>query len=660
MAIQIEKVILWRSGKGGESVEYDFVPGKLNIILGGHACGKTTFLKIIDYSLGGDTSHIDAHIEENLSWVGVILQASNARHLFARAVPNPGRVASPRCYHETFPLDVVYEIPTDLEANTTDDNVSKILTAIVCGRPATVSDGEKTPLPFSVPKSIALQGYATITNETRLFDNQDIKTVKKWLPFVLGIERPEQIELKLELENKKSLKANLTQESNIIKKVLSEWAEELQIKLGVARSMRLYMPKHPSQDVPKDLTNILTEANLLLSSTKGSLILPEIDGMAHEQSAAAIQRLMEETDEISYGIGILQRKLEQIEEMAATLQRFGDAAEKTSERLQIVRWLREKWEPNQMRFFNVCDEQTEQEAKNAFRTVLNALQSYEDTISNTSKRDYFNHQINERRQNLRAQIGAQQKRLAQKNEQIKRYCKEDRIIDDAIKLQQRAFDLIGEVKAIVRLAESTGGNDLENQISKLTQEIENLDVRYKNGVLEEAQRRQDYLESIANRTHELLQGLHVSQRQKSCTLVFDIAKVDLILKFAKGVTRLSKESASSYHIAFHVALTCAIVEHFVGHHGASGLGFVIYDEPSRSEDADAANKRSDEVGHAVYQTLIQSVAHSEYGWQPIVIDTATKDTACKGLSERDYHVIEFKAGEGILPKDWISDNEIKR
>ncbi len=653
MAIQIEKVILWRSGKGGETVEYDFVPGKLNIILGGHACGKTTFLKIIDYSLGGDTSHIDAHIEENLSWVGVILRASNARHLFARTVPIPGRVASSRCHHEIFPLDVVYDIPTDLEANTTDGNISKILTAIVCGRPATISDGEKTPLPFSVPKSIALQGYATITNEARLFDDQDIKAVKKWLPFVLGIERPEQIELKLELESKKSLRANLTQESNIIKKVLAKWAEDLQIKLGIARSMRLYAPKEPGKDVPKDLTNILTEAKLLLSSTNGKIVLPEIDEKAHEQSAAAIQRLMNEADEISYSIGILQRKLDQIEEMAASLQRFGDAAEKTSERLQIVRWLREKWEPNQMRFFNVCDGQTEQEAKDAFRTVLNALQSYEDTISNTSKRDYFNHQINVRRQNLRTQIGAQQKRLAKKNEQITRYCKEDSVIDNAVKLQQRAFDLIGEVKAIVQLAETTGGNDLENQISKLDQEIEKLDERYKNGVLEESQRRQDYLKSIANRTHELLQGLHVSQRQKSCTLEFDIAKIDLILKFAKSVTRLSKESASSYHIAFHVALTCAIVEHFVAHRGTGGLGFVIYDEPSRSEDADAADKHSDEVGHAVYQTLIQSVTHSEHGWQPIVIDTATRDTACKGLSEKDYHVIEFKAGEGILPNNWI-------
>lgn len=656
MSIQIEKVILWRAGKSGETAQYDFAPGKLNIILGGHACGKTTFFKIIDYVLGGTTSHIDAHIEGILSWVGVMLLTPSAHHLFARAVPEAGRAKSSRCYHQEIPLqDNDYEVPLDLEPNANDEGIRKILAALVCGRPGTIAEGEKVTLPFSVPKSISFQGYATITNEAQLFDNLDVKTGKKWLPFVLGIERQDQINRKLELEDKKNKKSALTRELNIIKNVLEGWTKNLEVKLGQARAMSLYIPQPPDADIPSNLEGLLAEAKQLLDSTQDTIVLPVNDETAHEHSIATIRQLISEANELSYEIGKLQKKQKQLNDIAESLANFGNAAKATTDRLQIVRWLESKWRPNQGTFFTVCDAHTEQEAKDAFESIMKALKNYENTISNPDKRNHFDHQVNQQREELRQLIEKKKALLSQKNEQIRRCCAENKSADDALRHQQRAFDLIGEIKAIVQFANASGGRNVESQINVLATEISKLDEQFKEGERKEKTRRTSYLSSIAQRTHALLQGLHVSEQQKASSLEFDIDKIDLVLKSANATTRLSKESASSYHIAFHVALTCAITEHIVGRAEAAGLGFVIYDEPSRSEELGAANRRSNEVGHAVYQTLIQSVSHVRQGWQPIVIDTATKEDACKGLPASTCHVIEFKTGEGILPADWMQE-----
>jgi len=655
MGMQIEKVVLWRAGNAGEKVEYDFAPGMLNIILGGHACGKTTFIKIIDYVLGGDISRIDAHIEDALSWIGVILLTSSTRHLFARAVPNPGRSKSQRCRHEEIPLNEDYTVPADLEPNITDENVRKLLTAIVCGRPVTVAEGEKASLPFFVPKSISLQGYATITNEAQLFDNLDTKTGAKWLPFVLGIERQAQIDLKLELEEKKSTKANLNRELSIIKNVIGNWTVDLQAKIRQARALSLYTPKSPDKDVPANIEQLLIEAKLLLESTKGKIVLPANDEKAHEQSVTAIRNLMAEADSISYTIGILQGKLKQLDDIAASLAKFTDAAQKTSDRLELVRWLKKKWNPDQGTFFNVCDTVTEQEAKEVLASIMKALETYENSIINKDKRKNVDRQIDKRRSMLRSRIAKEETRLAQKNELIRRHCQANKAADDALKYQQCIFDLIGEIKAIVQLAHATGGRDIEVRLATLTAEIATLEERCKKGVGEEQERRNSYLSSIANRTHVLLQDLHVSQQQKASSIEFDIDKVDLILNSSTGPTRLSKESASSYHIAFHVALTCAIAEHIVKNAEAAGLGFVIYDEPSRSEEVGSTDKRSEEAGFGVYQTLLKSVEYASQGWQPIVIDTATKASACKGLPKEKINVIEFETGKGILPDDWMKE-----
>ena len=83
MKLQIKKMFLVQRGTHALKT-YDFEPGKLNIILGQDACGKTTVWSIIDYVCCAKDCDIDSDITQVVEWVGLQVLTPLGTYVIAR------------------------------------------------------------------------------------------------------------------------------------------------------------------------------------------------------------------------------------------------------------------------------------------------------------------------------------------------------------------------------------------------------------------------------------------------------------------------------------------------------------------------------------------------------------------------------------------------
>ena len=87
MTIQILEIILY--GKNGKKRVLSFSPGKVNIITGSSATGKSAIIDIVDYCLGSTDCPISIGvIRDTVSWFGLRIQLDSKQMFIARANPN--------------------------------------------------------------------------------------------------------------------------------------------------------------------------------------------------------------------------------------------------------------------------------------------------------------------------------------------------------------------------------------------------------------------------------------------------------------------------------------------------------------------------------------------------------------------------------------------
>ena len=78
MKIAILKIILWPKDLEHNPRVIPFIPGKINIITGESAAGKSTLTSIIDYCLGSGKCSIPVGLIRDItSWFGLHLQLAN-------------------------------------------------------------------------------------------------------------------------------------------------------------------------------------------------------------------------------------------------------------------------------------------------------------------------------------------------------------------------------------------------------------------------------------------------------------------------------------------------------------------------------------------------------------------------------------------------------
>ncbi len=119
MKFYISKISLWLLD--GRRRELVFHPDKVNIITGDSNTGKTDILNIVDYCFFASRSHIsESKVNENVDWYGISLKVNEKKYFIGRRRVKGQQVSKEYCFLQS------WEVPEELEANTTERAVKKI------------------------------------------------------------------------------------------------------------------------------------------------------------------------------------------------------------------------------------------------------------------------------------------------------------------------------------------------------------------------------------------------------------------------------------------------------------------------------------------------------------------------------------------------------
>src|SRR4051794_19996747 len=107
MKLAILKIILWPKDSNLSPRVIELIPGKINVITGESATGKSTLAWIVDYCLGSDKCSIPVGlIRELTGWFGLHLKLANTEMIIARRNPEDQQSTTDLYWNEGLKLDV--------------------------------------------------------------------------------------------------------------------------------------------------------------------------------------------------------------------------------------------------------------------------------------------------------------------------------------------------------------------------------------------------------------------------------------------------------------------------------------------------------------------------------------------------------------------------
>jgi hypothetical protein len=181
--------------RAGDRRRVDFQPGKLNIITGWSATGKSALLDITEFCLGRDTVTMPVGpITDTVSWYAVLVQLPTTRAFVARPAPRIGRASTQQAMLE-FGADLQPLDYADLTVNADSDTVRQQLGQLIgIGENLHVPDAGalRTPLEAHLGHALllCLQRQGEIGNRDLLFHRQGERGIQQaiidTLPYFLG------------------------------------------------------------------------------------------------------------------------------------------------------------------------------------------------------------------------------------------------------------------------------------------------------------------------------------------------------------------------------------------------------------------------------------------------------------------------------------------
>lgn len=204
--MQILEIILY--GKNGKKRVLGLKPGKVNIITGKSATGKSAIIDVVDYCLGSNDCTVpEGIIRDSVDWFGLKIQFGSNQLFIARKNPDPDQSSTNMVYVEQGDKIASPKIaPKD--SNTTIEAFVKMLTQKIGFAPNLHSPppGQtRAPLEANFRHSLlyCFQQQDEIANKKILFHKQSdhwvFQSIKDTLPYVLGAIREDKLILEQEL-----------------------------------------------------------------------------------------------------------------------------------------------------------------------------------------------------------------------------------------------------------------------------------------------------------------------------------------------------------------------------------------------------------------------------------------------------------------------------
>lgn len=640
MNFQIEQLVLFRKNHKDTKV-YEFKTGKLNMVTGSSATGKSSFLKIIDYVLCSRTCAIPDYVLTKTDWVGLWIAGTGKRYFIARRTPGRNQAKTDEFYFKEY--DISIERPKIEALRTTNDikSISGILDVI-----AGVGLEEKqrdTSLSFRDVLNLSIQSSRTIASEEELFEHSSNPAIQKILskrfPLLLGIDDTEVIGKERLAAQKETELKELIARKNEAERIMQNWWRSLKWDISEAKIYSFI-----SADLPEATDPIEIQAmaeNILEKSKEFKYPTASNDGLA--KNLELVLSLKHQAEEKADEIQQLQQQAKELEELGSRVREFHEEAEKTRDQLQIVEWLKRTWDPNQRDFFSKVGPNTEQAAYDEYNRLFGALKSFNSSIMNA---DIYKRAIQTIEAKLKKLNSTRVKRVNEYNEimnQVNQIEEHDHALEDARISAHKAFALRGRIESAHTMFKSINSAELSKaNLDKIDADIASLREEISSDRQKFETQIEASLEYISQTMKEHLDHLPVEARIKGKKYRLDTDNFDIEITYGGDeVCLLSRLGSSANHLYFHIAFTCALQQLLSARGETPIANLVIYEETDMA-DAEARDLNKE---------IAMAIQASENPWQAIVL---LKGNRMNFEKEKlaIHSVAHFDANEGIIPKEW--------
>lgn len=663
MKLQLKKLFLLQRGTRALKA-YDFEPGKLNIIIGQGARGKTTVWSIIDYVFCAKESDVDSNIAKAVEWVGVEIVTGLGTYVIARELKDGLDSKSSDYFLKhleagTFEIDGL-----DISANSNGAAVKGLLDRI-CGVEAmtAIADENGQKLSFSIRYllNIVGQDYRTVADQQHLFAfkaPQQWQTLIKYFASIIGVNADVLNVLRATKQNDEKELKKFKEEYKRALSLSDQWKSTLVQQLLEAKNLTM-IPANT--EIPKDVEKALALVREIVLEARNKPTLSynvELLG----QLASQVAKNKERKAGLELEIAQLQIRIEELEELERKASAIHAEAIKAKDRMEIAKWMRENWYEYQSGLirYPYSDGRIAEEVRDEISRLISALELYErTTLANDKMLQFRNLNIAEKKR-----LKERQSKLASEVEDLEQEIAalKSRDASEKVRVEQfesvnnRARELVGNFERTMQLVEGlTDTGALARQIEAMRTKVESEEARIDLEKMKVESSLQDALSAVSSRAFAIAQGVGLNESFRFANILFDPDKLDFKILYGDSETYLKSRKSTANHVAFHIGITAALQEICAGEARSLLPDFVVYDQPTqgRSGIADGEN-----IGEACFVNIARELSKSACAasehWQPILIDSWSKSTL-KKLDAVDYKLVaDLDELSGLVPADWMS------
>jgi Protein of unknown function (DUF3732) len=655
MHFDISKVILWPKD-GTKTVRIvEFVSGRLNIISGVSRTGKSAIIPIIDYCLGADKCTIPTGIiRQKTAWFGVVVRTPEGEKLIARREPElqqatddmhiveaNGALAVPPTISKNASRDIIKQ-RLDHLAGLTKLSFSVEDPAAGVGRPS-----------FRDLAAFVFQPQNIVANPNVLFYKADTvehrQKLRSIFPYVLGAINAETLAARHELHQLERELRRKEQELAEVRQVSERWRATALARVAEARDLGL-LPSTFSR--PTEFEATVDVLRRIVAAPRSELA---VTAETLREGVDELNQLNREEETLAHELSRLRKRFSEMEELRANTATYKDALQIQRDRLQVSRWLSDQ--VSSQHECPVCGSGLEQ-ASAKLTTLVGNLQELERAAGRI---DAVPPSFDREMERVRSQIAQFAERLA--GIRIRQAALETQSENARQQQYSRlaASRFIGRLESDLKTLASVG------QDGELTAEVQSLRDR----VL--ALQRQVAEAEIQTRMRRALSAVNLAAGRLLPLLdaerpndPLSLSETELTIR-VQGTDRedfLWEIGSGSNWLSYHVAVSLALQQYFVGRNGCPVPSFIVYDQPSQVYFPKRLAERPDdeveepflrdqdvEAVRKIFGGMSTAIASTEHALQVIVLDHAS-DSVWKGIP-LVHQVEDWRDGWALIPKEWM-------
>lgn len=576
MQLAILKVILWAKDSTLPPRIIPFVPGKINIITGESATGKSTLTWIIDYCLGSDKCSIPVGlIRDVTSWFGLHLQLANTEMIVARRNPEGQQTTSDIYWNE----GVALEVPAIVQKNARVDDLKNRFNQI----------SHLPSLDFATDDNVGYAGRAScrdmaafnfqpqhiVANPYTFFYKSDTTEHREKLriifPLVLGAVDATTLAKQRELKDTEKEHDRLRRELEARLSSARAWEAEVESYYLQARSLGL-LPGSAAPQQGWTLDKYILELQNVPVRVR-DMDIPDVQEGTSEAASVELTRIVDEEDRLAQEIGSIRRRLDKLEQLSSSVGEYSSNLTGQEDRLSGVGWFEEK--VRNTRECPVCAAvHTDGNSRlNALQALAIEMKTLTAAVHQAPAK--LDQELAVLRVELRDREG-----LVSKARQKRKYL-EDRTSTLAAQRQRvrQIYLFVGRVEqALENVSASRNIDELRSRVEVLADAIaalrRDLDPRAQKDRLEAA------VAAVSSRIADYARLLKLEHSNENVTL--NTRELTLQFKPLSGRTDFLWEVGSGQNwVGYHIAGLLALHEHFISLKENPVPRFLVIDQPSQ-------------------------------------------------------------------------------